>query len=248
MKTLFFPALIATFFISCSGDSSEQENGSKKGKADIKTNDDKVSYAIGVDAGTEIYKTIQAQGLDKVISKELLLMGLEDAIMGKETAIPRDSVKPIIRSYFMKAQEEQMAEELKKYEANKIEGEKFLAENAKKPGVTTTPSGLQYVVIKEGSGSKPALNDSVTVHYTGTFLNGEVFDSSVERKEPFKFAVSYSSVIEGWVEAVQLMSKGAKYKFYVPYQLGYGDRFLPGIKPYSMLIFEIELLGIEKQG
>jgi len=244
MKKIILLFTSALVIVSCGGE-KENEDGNK-GKAEIKTNEDKVSYAIGVDAGTEIYNTIKAQGLDSVLSKELLLQGLEDAIMGNKTAIHRDSVKPIIRAYFMKAQQEQMEEELKKYEANKAEGEKFLAENKSKSGVTTTESGLQYEVIKAGNGPKPMLNDSVTVHYKGTFLNGETFDSSIERKEPFKFAVSYSAVIEGWVEAVQLMPKGSKYKFYVPYQLGYGDRFLPGIPPYSMLIFEIELLAIEK--
>lgn len=244
MKNIIVLLTGAILIVSCGG--GKENDGENKSKAVIKTNEDKVSYAIGVDAGTEIYNTIKTQGLDTVISKELLLQGLEDAIMGKETAIHRDSVKPIIRSYFMKAQQAAMQDELKKYEANKAEGENFLATNSKKSGVTTTESGLQYEVIKAGNGQKPMLNDSVTVHYKGTFLNGETFDSSIERKEPFKFAVSYSSVIEGWVEAVQLMPKGAKYKFYVPYALGYGDRFLPGIPPYSMLIFEIELIDFER--
>lgn len=246
MKNIILLLTSALLIVACGG--GKENEGENKSKAIIKTNEDKVSYAIGVDAGTEIYNTIKSQGLDSVLSKELLLQGLEDAIMGKQTAIHRDSVKPIIRSYFMKAQQAQMEEELKKYEANKAEGEKFLAENKSKAGVTTTQTGLQYEVIKAGNGPKPMLNDSVTVHYKGTFLNGETFDSSIERKEPFTFAVSYSSVIEGWVEAVQLMPKGSKYKFYVPYELGYGDRFLPGIPPYSMLIFEIELIDIEKTG
>ena len=131
-----------------------------------------------------------------------------------------------------------------KYGQGKEEGEKFLAENALKEGVTTTPSGLQYEVIKMGKGKKPVATDKVKVHYHGTLINGTVFDSSVDRNEPITFGLT--QVIAGWTEALQLMPVGSKFKLYIPQQLGYGSQQAGSIPPYSTLIFEVELLGIEK--
>ncbi len=125
-----------------------------------------------------------------------------------------------------------------------MEGEKFLAENAKKQGVFTTASGLQYEVIKMGDGPKPKATDKVKTHYHGTLINGKVFDSSVERGEPISFPLA--NVIPGWTEALQLMPVGSKFRLFIPYQLAYGERGAGAdIKPYSALIFEVELLGIE---
>ena len=131
-----------------------------------------------------------------------------------------------------------------KYGNTKEEGEKFLAENALREGVITTPSGLQYEVLKMGKGKKPIATDNVKVHYHGTLTNGTVFDSSVERNEPITFALT--QVIAGWTEALQLMPVGSKFKLYIPQQLGYGGQQAGSIPPYSTLIFEVELLGIEK--
>jgi FKBP-type peptidyl-prolyl cis-trans isomerase FklB len=131
-----------------------------------------------------------------------------------------------------------------KYGNTKEEGEKFLAENALREGVITTPSGLQYEVLKMGKGKKPIATDKVKVHYHGTLTNGTVFDSSVERNEPITFALT--QVIAGWTEALQLMPVGSKFKLYIPQQLGYGGQQAGSIPPYSTLIFEVELLGIEK--
>jgi FKBP-type peptidyl-prolyl cis-trans isomerase FklB len=132
-----------------------------------------------------------------------------------------------------------------KYGNSKEEGEKFLAENALREGVITTPSGLQYEIIKKGKGKKtPTATDVVKVHYHGTLINGTVFDSSVERNEPISFALT--QVIPGWTEGLQLMTVGSKYKFYIPQELGYGSQQAGSIPPYSTLIFEVELLGIEK--
>lgn len=126
---------------------------------------------------------------------------------------------------------------------NLDKGNAFLAENAKKEGVKTTASGLQYEVIKEGDGAKPKATDEVKVHYHGTLIDGKVFDSSVERGEPAEFPLN--RVIPGWTEGVQLMSKGSKYRFFIPYDLAYGDRGAGAdIKPYSALVFEVELLDI----
>lgn len=122
-------------------------------------------------------------------------------------------------------------------------GRNFLAENAKKPGVVTTASGLQYKVLREGTGAKPSEFGEVEVHYRGTLIDGKVFDSSYERGEPISFLLS--QVIPGWAEGVQLMSQGAKYEFYIPYDLAYGAQGIPGvIPPYSTLIFEVELLKV----
>ena len=131
-----------------------------------------------------------------------------------------------------------------KYGNNKEEGEKFLAENALREGVITTASGLQYEVIKMGKGKKPVATDNVKVHYHGTLTNGTVFDSSVDRNEPITFGLT--QVIAGWTEGLQLMPVGSKFRFYIPQELGYGSRNAGSIPPYSTLIFEVELLGIEK--
>jgi FKBP-type peptidyl-prolyl cis-trans isomerase len=131
-----------------------------------------------------------------------------------------------------------------KYGTVKEDGEKFLAENALKEGVTTTESGLQYEVIKMGKGKKPAATDRVKVHYHGTLTDGTVFDSSVERGEPTSFGLN--QVIKGWTEGLQLMPVGSKFRFYIPQELGYGAQAAGSIPPYSTLIFEVELLGIEK--
>jgi FKBP-type peptidyl-prolyl cis-trans isomerase FklB len=130
------------------------------------------------------------------------------------------------------------------YKDNKIAGETFLVENAKKPGVITTASGLQYEIIKKGTGALPQDTTKVKVHYHGTLVDGTVFDSSVDRKEPAVFGVN--QVIKGWTEALQLMPVGSKYKLYIPQQLAYGNQTRGAIKPFSMLIFEVELISIEK--
>jgi len=131
-----------------------------------------------------------------------------------------------------------------KYGDTKAQGEQFLAENALKDGVKVTESGLQYEVLKMGKGAKPSATDRVKVHYHGTLIDGTVFDSSVERGEPIVFGLN--QVIKGWTEGVQLMPVGSKFRFYIPQELGYGERAAGSIPPYSTLIFEVELLGIEK--
>jgi FKBP-type peptidyl-prolyl cis-trans isomerase FkpA len=144
-----------------------------------------------------------------------------------------------------KLQASQQAKQKEAAEKNKAEGEKFLADNAKKPGVKVTASGLQYQVIKEGTGAKPAATDQVSVHYTGTLIDGTKFDSSYDRNEPAKFALN--GVIPGWGEALQLMKVGSKYKLFIPSNLAYGDRGTPGpIGPNAALIFDVELLEIVK--
>ena len=133
---------------------------------------------------------------------------------------------------------------MKQHESNRLAGENFLAENKKKPGVIALENGVQYEILKAGDGPKPKATDEVIVHYHGTLINGEVFDSSVDRGESISFPLN--RVIRGWTETLQLMPVGSKWRVYIPYNLAYGDKSAgPAIKPYSALIFEIELLGIK---
>ena len=165
-----------------------------------------------------------------------LSTGLQDAINGKPLAISAEVAGQLVNDYLEKSKKSQSASIIE-------EGQKFLAENGKKPGVVTLPSGLQYMIMKEGTGAMPKATDKVTTHYTGTLLNGEVFDSSVERGQPATFPVN--GVIKGWTEALQLMKVGSKWKLFIPYDLAYGERGAGGqIKPYATLVFEVELLEI----
>lgn len=195
---------------------------------------ERISYAYGMmiaqqlsESGIEIDLTRFTQAFQLVVDK-------------KEPLMSDDEIAAAISENQKLMDEKNMTSEDKE---NKETGQKFLAENAKKEGVKTTESGLQYEVIKEGDGAKPKATDEVTVHYHGTLIDGKVFDSSVERGEPTSFPLN--RVIPGWTEGVQLMPKGAKYRFFIPYELAYGSRGAGAdIKPYSALIFEVELLGI----
>ena len=190
---------------------------------------DSVSYNLGI----LIAQNLKRQGLEKVNPTELA-KGIADALAGVKVDLAQcnESVSEYLT-----------AQQAKKFEGNVAEGKKFLEENKKRPEVKTTNSGLQYEIMKAGAGAKPTANDKVTVHYHGTLLNGTVFDSSVERGQPATFGVN--QVIPGWVEGLQLMPLGSKWKFFVPYDLAYGERGAGGeIGPFATLIFEVELLKI----
>ncbi len=192
---------------------------------------DSVSYSLGV----LMAQSLKQQGFDKIDAASLA-KGLEDVIKGNALPMSVEQCNEVVSDYVQKQQ-------TKKYDTAIATGKKFLEENAKRPGVVTLPSGLQYEVLKAGSGATPTAKDKVTVHYHGTLINGTVFDSSVERGEPATFGVT--QVIQGWVEALQLMNVGAKWKLFIPYNLAYGERGAGGtITPYSTLVFEVELLKI----
>ncbi len=194
---------------------------------------DSVSYAIGINIGMNF----KNQGLDN-INMSNFIKGLEDAMKNQPPVIDAQKCNNVIQTYFQQMQS-------KKYEGNKAAGAKFLAENKTKPGVSTTASGLQYSVIKMGDGPKPLATDKVKVHYHGTTIDGQVFDSSVDRGEPISFQLS--GLIQGWIEGIPLMPVGSKWKFFLPYTIAYGESGSgPKIPPYSALIFDIELIGIEK--
>lgn len=191
-----------------------------------------VSYCVGMSLGGSLLQ----QNLD-TISTEVLAQAIQDAFDGKPMKYTPEQANEIIQKYLTTQGEA-------KFGANKEAGEAYLAENAKKDGITVTESGLQFEVVEAGSGDKPTPTSNVTVHYHGTLADGTVFDSSVERGEPASFGVN--QVIKGWTEALQLMPTGAKYRLYIPQDLAYGANPHPGgpIEPFMTLIFDVELLEI----
>lgn len=212
----------------------------------LNTEIDSVSYAIGLDVARNVKASFEE------INTELFIQGYNNGIDSTNILLEQDKVGPILQAFFQKKQQEAMAkqqeEAAKKAELEhadvKAAGEKFLEENKAKEGVMVTESGLQYQVLKEGTGEKPTAASTVRVHYHGTLTDGTVFDSSVDRGEPAEFGVG--QVIKGWTEGLQLMSVGSKYKFFIPQELAYGATPRGGqIKPFSALIFEVELLEIK---
>lgn len=195
---------------------------------------DKLSYAWGLAMGRQL-KGMGVSNLDA----DTFRNGVMNAFDGTEPAIPVEEAQKLINDYLQELQD-------KAEKVARAEGEQFLAENGKKENVKTTTSGLQYVVEKEGTGAQPTAEDEVTVHYTGKLLNGQVFDSSVNRGEPATFPLN--RVIPGWTEGVQLMKEGAKYTFFIPSDLAYGPQGMPGaIPPHSTLIFDVELIKVNKK-
>ena len=194
---------------------------------------DKVSYALGLSIGNNF----QNSGIKK-LQVEDFVKGLEDVLGEKQPAISYEEAKQVINDYFMKLQQERL-------EINKQAGAEFLEINRHKAGVVELPSGLQYEILKQGTGAKPSASDKVKCHYHGTLINGTVFDSSVQRGEPATFGVS--QVIPGWVEALQLMPVGSKWRLFIPSNLAYGEQGAGDvIEPNSTLIFDVELLDIVK--
>lgn len=212
----------------------------QQSRTPFKSEMDTVAYGIGL----SIAGSLKMQGLAGINTK-ILQEAITDVLSGKPTVMSQEDANQYLMTFFQKKEDSLRQAENVKAEPNRIAGENFLAENKKKTGVVTTSSGLQYQVVKAGEGPKPTANDRVKVHYHGTLIDGSVFDSSVERGEPIELSVS--GVIAGWVEALQLMPVGSKWKLFVPYQLAYGDRGAgPQIGPKSALIFDVELLEILK--
>jgi FKBP-type peptidyl-prolyl cis-trans isomerase FklB len=224
MKNLFILSALSLFlFNSCK----------KSDETKLNTTIDSLSYAFGVN----IASSIKQDKLDTLINYNLLLKGLKDVMTNSNPAMTTEQALNTIQHYFMELQKTEA-------EKSKKESEKFLAENSQKEGVKVLPSGLQYKVLKEGNGPKPKLNDKVKVKYIGKLPNGKVFDES---DDTVTFTIN-DNIILGWKEGLLLMNVGSKYEFYIPYQLGYGERGYPNlIPPYSALIFEVELLGIENK-
>ena len=199
---------------------------------------DRLSYSIGYQVGGDFKR----QGLE--IRKEALVRGILDSLGGDEAAMSSEDMRETLVQLRQDVMARREAERKVAGEANLKASDAFLSENAGMPGVVTTASGLQYKVITEGSGKRPGKTDSVTVHYKGTLIDGTLFDSSYRRKKPATFAVN--GVIAGWTEALQLMKEGAAWHLFIPPELAYGDKRTGIIAPNSTLIFEVELVSVQK--
>jgi FKBP-type peptidyl-prolyl cis-trans isomerase len=208
-------------------------------RANLNTNIDSVSYSIGYLQG----RGLTQEGIDD-LDFENFMAGFKKAIDGEEGLLENMAMQMLIQQYFSDLQMQQEIRRHQQAETSREEGRQFLEENAQREGVTVTESGLQYRVIEEGDGPRPSATDEVEVHYRGTLITGEEFDSSYARGEPVSFPLN--RVITGWTEGVQLMSVGSTYEFFIPADLGYGDNPPPGsiITPGAVLIFEVELLDI----
>ncbi len=240
MKKVFCCMFIAVamFFCACGNCANSSSNDVTREKIDS-DKQVKFGYALGSDVGRNFKK----QGFD--CDTDAFLAGFKAAFTGTESKMTEEEIGTALQEFQTEMITKMMEERTKKAAENKEAGEKFLAENKTKEGVKTTESGLQYIVEKEGEGESPAAEDTVEVHYRGTLLDGTEFDSSYKRNEPAKFPLN--RVIKGWTEGVQLMKKGAKYKFFIPSELAYGEGGAgEQIGPNSTLIFEVELISFEK--
>jgi FKBP-type peptidyl-prolyl cis-trans isomerase len=228
MKSYIIPVLALGLLVS---------SASAQDKPDLTNPKQKTSYAVGVDIAT----SLKRQGVD--LDEKALTAGISDGLAGKPALTDEQQKAALMdlgKSLQAKAEEKQKAAAEKNLKA----GEDFLAANAKKDGVKTTASGLQYKVIKSGTGATPKATDTVKVQYQGTLIDGTVFDSSVQRGQPVTFPIR--GVIPGWTEALQMMKVGDKWQLFIPAKLAYGEEGPGPIGPNSVLIFEVELLGIEK--
>ncbi|MBO7584171.1 MAG: FKBP-type peptidyl-prolyl cis-trans isomerase [Bacteroidales bacterium] len=200
---------------------------------------DKLSYALGHNIGHQLI----GMGLQKSLNIEDYAAAIADVLQGREPKMSHQEVQQVLEHYFTELEQRQQAEAAERGKAAKGEGEAFLAENKKRAGVVTTPSGLQYEIVKEGTGRQPKASDTVRCHYEGTLIDGTVFDSSYRRNQPAEFGLR--QVIAGWTEGVQLMKEGSIFKFYIPYNLAYGERGAGAdIPPYAALIFTVELIKV----
>lgn len=199
---------------------------------------DKISYALGIGIGRQLSQMGAAD-----LNIDDFAQAIKDVIAG-DLKLGDAEAQQIVQEFFAKQEEKQKAEAAEKGKAAKQDGEKFLAENGKKEGVITTASGLQYQVLREGNGQSPKATDTVECHYEGTLIDGTKFDSSYDRGQTATFPLN--QVISGWTEGLQLMKEGGKYRFFIPYELGYGERGAgASIPPFSTLVFDVELVSVK---
>lgn len=200
---------------------------------------DQLSYALGLGIGHQLLQ-MNAEGLNI----DDFAQAIKDVMTGGELKMKEAEAQQMVQQFFAEQEALQQAANAEKGKAAKAEGEQFLAENAKKEGVKTTASGLQYQVLRDGNGKQPKATDQVECHYEGTLIDGTKFDSSYDRGQTATFPLN--QVIAGWTEGLQLMHEGAKYRFFIPYQLAYGERGAgASIPPYAALIFDVELIAVK---
>lgn len=200
---------------------------------------DKLSYALGIGIGSQL----AGMGA-KELNIDDFAQAIKDVISGSELKVDNAEAQTLVQNFFQEQEAKQQAAAAEAGKVAKAAGEAFLAENGKKDGVVTLPSGLQYQVLKEGNGKKPSATDQVVCHYEGTLIDGTVFDSSYQRNQPSTFGLN--QVIAGWTEGVQLMQEGAKYRFFIPYKLAYGERGAGAqIPPFAALVFDVELIEVK---
>jgi len=235
MSRLMVCSLTALLLFPALGFAADQD----KAGVELKTFQDKLSYSMGLDVGTYF------KGMKDDVDYDRLVQGINDAFNEKKPLISLEEVAEVQKEFAAKMQEKQEAQLKEMQEKNKKAGAAYLAENKKKKGVVVTESGLQYEVVKKGTGQKVKEGDQVKVHYTGTFVDGSVFDDSRKRNEPAVFGVD--QVIPGWSEALKLMDVGSRYSLAIPSSLAYGEQGAPPvIEPNSVLLFDVELMAIEK--
>ncbi len=199
---------------------------------------DKVSYALGLGIGRQLTD----MGA-KDLNIDDFAQAIKDVLAGGDVKLSETEAQTIVRAFFEEQEKKQRAAAAERFKDNKAKGEAYLKANADKEGVVILPSGLQYQVLREGNGKQPKATDRVRCHYEGMLIDGTLFDSSIQRGEPAVFGLN--QVIAGWTEGVQLMSEGAKYRFFIPYNLGYGERGAgQQIPPYSALVFDVELIEV----
>lgn len=200
---------------------------------------DKVSYALGIGIGRQLSQ----MGADSLVIDDFA-QAIKDVLAGESLKVGDREAQTIVQEFFQEQEKKQRAAAAEAGKVVREEGERYLAENAKKEGVKTTASGLQYMVLKEGNGKRPKATDKVKCHYEGMLVNGQLFDSSIQRGEPAVFGLN--QVIAGWTEGLQLMQEGAKYRFFIPYHLGYGEHGAGAcIPPFAALIFDVELIEVQ---
>lgn len=232
---LGFGVAITIATIGCEPQAQQQDAAQATEPQELTTLAQRFSYAVGMNVGQQL------KGEEAEIDVALIAQAISDVYADKEMRLSEEEVRTVFQEYQQQMMEKQQKARVAAAEANKLEGEKFLAENAKKEGVITLPSGLQYKVITPGTGPKPTAQDTVTVHYRGTLIDGTEFDSSYQRNAPVSFPLG--NVIPGWTEGLQLMQEGAKWELYIPSDLAYGPGGSgPTIGPNATLIFQVELL------
>jgi FKBP-type peptidyl-prolyl cis-trans isomerase FklB len=229
MKSLIAIAFVAAALLPLSA--------AEPSSSPLKTQQDKVSYVLGMNLGKQLKKN------DVEINYDFYLKGLKDAVSGQNVLLTDEEAQKVMIQFQQELRAKQSAKSKAEGDQNKKAGEAFLEANKKKEGVVTTPSGLQYKVIVKGTGPIPTTNDTVVTHYRGTLINGTEFDNSYKRGEPATFPVT--GFIKGWTEALLMMPVGSKWQLFIPSDLAYGERGRPSIPPDSALLFDIELLQIK---